>query len=59
MEISGTVLKNIPAFLPDKKELKKFQEVCRPVFITQMQNELEIGRLSEMQSILLSQLSTH
>lgn len=58
MEISGNVLKSIPAFLPDGESLLKFKKACRPIFDVQMQNEAEIKELTDLQSTLISQISS-
>ena len=57
MEISGTVLKSIPAFIPKSDSLLQFKKACTPVFNIQMQNEAEIKALTKMQSNLISQIS--
>lgn len=58
MEISGNVLKSIPAFLPDADSLSQFRKACQPVFAAQMQNEAEIKQLFNLQSTLISQISS-
>ena len=58
MEISGNVLKSIPAFLPDGESLLKFKKACSPIFDVQMQNEAEIKGLTDLQSTLISQISS-
>lgn len=46
MEISGNVLKNVPAFIPSQKRLDNFNAYCNTIFGTQKNNELEIDRLT-------------
>lgn len=58
MEISGNVLKNIPAFFPDSESLLQFRNACKPAFDVQMQNEAEIKGLVDLQSALISQISS-
>lgn len=58
MEISGNVLKGIPAFLPEAESLLQFRKACEPVFAVQMQNEAEIKELTDLQSTLISQISS-
>ena len=58
MEISGNVLKSIPAFLPDSASLLQFRTTCKPVFDVQMQNEAEIKELADLQSTLINQISS-
>ena len=58
MEISGNVLKSIPAFLPEVKSLERFQDACKPVFEQQMLNEKEIKALNTLKSTLISKMSS-
>lgn len=58
MEVSGSVLKSIPAFLPEGESLLRFREACKPVFDVQMQNEAEIKEMVDLQSTLVSQISS-
>ena len=58
MEISGNVLKSIPAFLPEVKSLERFQDACKRVFEQQMLNEKEIKALNTLKSTLISQMSS-
>jgi restriction endonuclease S subunit len=58
MEVSGNVLKSIPAFLPESESLLQFRKACNPVFAVQMQNEAEIKELTDLQSTLISQISS-
>ena len=58
MEVSGNVLKNIPAIVPKPKVAAQFTAICTPLFNEQRQNELEIGRLQELQQTLVSSISS-
>lgn len=58
MEVSGNVLKNIPAIVPKPEVADQFTAICTPLFNEQRQNELEIGRLQELQQTLVSSISS-
>ena len=58
MEVSGNVLKNIPAIVPKPEVAAQFAAICTPLFNEQRQNELEIGRLQELQQTLVSSISS-
>ena len=58
MEVSGNVLKNIPAIVPKLEVADQFTAICTPLFNEQRQNELEIGRLQELQQTLVSSISS-
>ena len=58
MEVSGNVLKNIPAIVPKPEVAAQFTAICTPLFNEQRQNELEIGRLQELQQTLVSSISS-
>ena len=58
MEISGSVLKSIPAFIPSEKALNAFRDACRPAFEVQKQNEIEIQQLYELQQVLIARISS-
>ena len=58
MEISGSVLKTIPAFIPPKDLTKRFSSICEPIFAYQAQIEAEIHQLLELQRMVSSQLSS-
>lgn len=57
MEISGNVLRNIPAIIPEEQDVVTFRNLCRPLFASQQQIELEIQQLKEMQRIAISSIS--
>ena len=54
MEISGSVLKTIPAFIPPKDLTKRFSSICEPIFAYQAQIEAEIHQLLELQRMVSS-----
>ena len=58
MEISGSVLKTIPAFIPPKDLTKRFSSICEPIFAYQAQIEAEIHQLLELQRMVSSQLTS-
>lgn len=58
MEVSGTVLKSIPAIVPKSEVASRFAAICMPLFEEQRQNELEIGRLQELRQTLISSISS-
>lgn len=58
MEVSGNVLKNIPAIVPKPEVAAQFTAICIPLFNEQRKNELEIGRLQELQQALVSSISS-
>ena len=58
MEVSGNVLKSIPAFVPKPEVASRFAAICMPLFEEQRQNELEIGRLQELRQTLISSISS-
>ena len=58
MEISGNALKNIPVAIPPKELTQEFSQLCQPIFSCQQQIETEITKLTEMQHIMVSQISS-
>ena len=58
MEISGSVLKTIPAYIPPKNLTKRFSSICEPIFTYQAQIEAEIHQLLELRRMVSSQLSS-
>ena len=58
MEVSGNVLKSIPAIVPKPEVASRFAATCMPLFEEQRQNELEIGRLQELRQTLISSISS-
>ena len=58
MEISGNVLKAIPASTPPEELTKKFSSMCEPIFAYQEQIEAEILQLLELQRTMVSQISS-
>lgn len=58
MEVSGNVLKSIPAIVPKPEVASRFAAICMPLFEEQRQNELEIGRLQELRKTLISSISS-
>lgn len=57
MEVSGNVLKSIPAIVPKPEVASRFAGICMPIFEEQRQNELEIGRLQELLQTLICSIS--
>ena len=58
MEVSGNVLKSIPAIIPKPDVASRFAAICMPLFEAQRQNELEIGKLQELRQTLISCISS-
>lgn len=58
MEISSSVLKTIPAYIPPKNLTKRFSSICEPIFTYQAQIEAEIHQLLELRRMVSSQLSS-
>ena len=58
MEVSGNVMKNIPAIIPKPNLAKQFSSLCGPVFEVQKQNELEISRLEDLRQTVISSISS-
>lgn len=55
-EVSGTVMKNIEATIPDKNTLKEFNMLCEPLFNQQEVLEEENERLEKLRDMLLPKL---
>lgn len=58
MEISGNVLKDIPALIPPKDKIKVFNDMCKPIFLYQENIEKEIKCLQELQQTIISEMSS-
>ena len=58
MEISGNVLKAVPAFIPSKKRLDEFNSYSHTIFQLQNNNEIEIDMLSSLQQTIISGISS-
>lgn len=58
MEISGSVLKNVPAFIPSREKLLQFRLYCKSIFLIQQQNESEMDKLLLFQKTLISSISS-
>ena len=56
MEVSGNVMKNIPAIIPKSDLASKFSALCEPIFEIQKYNELEIGRLVALRQAIVSSI---
>lgn len=54
LEISGSIMKNIPAIIPKRDYAKKFSSLCAPFFHVQKENEFEICKLQELKQVLVS-----
>lgn len=55
-EVSGSVMKSVPAQIPDDETLAKFNDFCGPLFEQQKQLEKENRTLAELRDTLLPQL---
>lgn len=55
-EASGSLMKSLQVFLPDKEILSKFEEICTPIFDMQRDCEIESTRLAELRDTLLPKL---
>lgn len=58
MEVSGNVLKAIPAFTPSQGRLQAFNSFCDSLFHVQQNNELEIDRLLSAQQTIIAMISS-
>ncbi len=59
MEISGNVLRKMPAPIPKSSMAKLFSAQCKPLFDYQRRNELEIAKLQELRQTMVSSISSH
>ena len=55
-EISGSIMKNIPAIIPDEESLSRFNDFCNPIFKKQEDLEHENSILSKIRDTLLPKL---
>ena len=55
-EISGSVMKSVPAFVPDSETLNVFRLFCRPLFEQQKILELQNQSLAKLRDALLPKL---
>ena len=55
-EVSGSIMKKIPAFIPDFELIKKFNKFCDPLFAQQQVLEKQNHDLSALRDKLLSKL---
>lgn len=55
-EVSGSVMKSVPAQIPDGDTLSKFNDFCGPLFAQQKQLEKENRTLAELRDTLLPKL---
>jgi type I restriction enzyme S subunit len=55
-EISGTIMKKVPAIIPDIDTLVRFNDFCAPLFERQKNTEQEIDYLAELRDTLLPRL---
>lgn len=55
-EVSGSIMKSVPATIPDAHTLEEFNEFCIPIFDQQKTLELEIKNLSTLRDTLLPRL---
>ncbi len=55
-EISGSVMRTVPAIIPDDTSLRKFYEFCEPLFQQQRTLEVENRFLASLRDSLLPKL---
>ena len=55
-EVSGSIMKSVPAFIPGVDTLKKFTDFCEPLFKEQQNLETENRNLSKVRDALLPRL---
>lgn len=55
-EVSGSTMKAVPAFIPDKEALLRLNDFCKPAFAEQQNLEAENKRLAAMRDFLLPKL---
>ena len=55
-EVSGSVMKSVPAQIPDGNTLSQFNDFCGPLFAQQKQLEKENRTLAELRDTLLPKL---
>ena len=55
-EISGSVMRTVPAIIPDDTSLRKFYELCEPLFQQQRTLEVENRFLASLRDSLLPKL---
>ena len=53
-EISASVMKNVPAFVPCQDKLIRFRDYCDPLFAYQKSLENESLRLATLRDMLLT-----
>ena len=55
-EISGSIMRTVPAIIPDKESIRMFSEFCDPLFQQQRTLEAENRQLSLLRDSLLPKL---
>lgn len=55
-EVSGSIIKSVPALIPDSDTLLRFEKICTPLFNQQEILESENRRLVELRDTLLPKL---
>ena len=55
-EVSGSIMKGIPAIVPDSESLKQFSNICNSMFMEQKHRENEIHALEKVRDSLLPKL---
>ena len=55
-EVSGSIMKSVPAFIPDSDALARFNDFCAPVFSEQRHLEQQNIKLSALRDTLLPRL---
>lgn len=55
-EVSGSTMKNVPAFIPDSETLAKFNDFCGPIFGQQQMLERQNQSLAALRDSLLPKL---
>ncbi len=55
-EISGSIMRTVPAIIPDDDALRGFSDFCEPLFLQQKALEAENRKLTELRTVLLPKL---
>lgn len=58
MEISGNVLRNMPAPIPNKDLAIRFSKQCQPILEYQQKIELEVAQLQDLSQTMISRMSS-
>ena len=55
-EVSGSTMKSVPAVIPDRETLQKFDNLCAPIFAQQRTLEKQNQSLAALRDSLLPKL---